>query len=74
MSIFWMALIGLGVLSVVVVYRLSVRPPRCPVCRIAADPVTEALLNSWPAVFELAYSCPHCGQLIRRHFVVDVTA
>lgn len=74
MSIFWVVLIGLGVLSTVIVLRLSVRPPRCPVCGIAADPVTEALLKSWPAVLEVVYSCPRCGQVIWRHVVSDVAA
>ena len=74
MSIFWVVLIGLGGLCGVIVYRLSLRPPRCRVCRIAADPVTEGLLNAWPALIEVAYSCPRCGQMIWRHVVGDVTA
>jgi len=74
MSIFWLGLIGLGVLCTVIVHTLSVRPPRCPSCRTAADPVSERLLNSYPAVIEAAYRCPHCGQVIRLHFVGDVSA
>ena len=72
MSIFWMGLIGLCVLNTAIVCMLSARSPRCPVCRIAADPVSEALLHSYPMVIEMAYRCPHCGQVIWRHFVGDV--
>jgi uncharacterized protein with PIN domain len=74
MSLLWMGLLALGVLSTVIVHRLSVRPPRCPSCRIAAVPVSERLLNSCPAVIEAAYRCPHCGRVIWLHLVGDVLA
>jgi predicted RNA-binding Zn-ribbon protein involved in translation (DUF1610 family) len=74
MSLLWMGLIALGVLSTVIVHRFSVRLPRCPSCRIAADPVSEGLLNSWPTVIGVAHRCPRCGHVIWRHFVGDVTA
>jgi len=74
MSIFWMGLIGLCVLYTAIVCRLSARPPRCPLCKIAAEPVSEALLHSYPMVLKMAYRCPHCGQVIWRLFVGDVAA
>jgi len=74
MSIFWIGLIGLCALNTAIVCRLSTRSPRCPSCRVAADPVSEALLHSYPMVIEMAYCCPHCGQVTWRHFVSDESA
>jgi hypothetical protein len=63
MSILWLGLTGLCVLNMAIVCSVSARSPRCALCRIAAEPVSEALLHSYPMVIEMAYRCPHCGQV-----------
>ncbi len=72
MSIVWLSLTALAALLGGVVYVLSVRPPRCPVCRIAADLVSERTLNSWPAIIEAMYRCPRCKMALPRDLVGDV--
>jgi len=72
MSIFWVVFIGLGVVATVIVHRLSVRPPRCPSCRMAAHPTTERLLHSWPAMIEVEYRCLGCELEVCRRFIGDV--
>ncbi|HWT80304.1 MAG TPA: hypothetical protein VN648_16090 [Candidatus Methylomirabilis sp.] len=72
MSISWvMVLVGLGMVAMAIAYRLSVRPPRCPSCRMAAHPTIERLLHSWPAMIEVEYRCLGCEMEVCRRFIGD---
>jgi hypothetical protein len=51
---------------------LARRPPRCPACRTATEPLSTHHVEARIPVVELAYWCPRCAQVISRRFVTPV--
>ena len=52
-----------------VLSRLSLRPPRCPVCRITTEPLPARDVASVFPAFEVAHWCPRCAHVVSRRVV-----
>jgi len=65
----WLLIIlGAGLL----LFRFVHRPPKCPECRIPAEPVCVDRTEAGIPVLETAYWCPRCAQVISRRYVIPL--
>ncbi len=69
MAILVGGLLALFAFGMVMLDRLVSRPPRCPICRIPSEPVSDALSSRYPQIIRVAYLCPRCLQVVACRFI-----
>jgi uncharacterized protein with PIN domain len=72
-ELLWYGVVAAYVLGSALYFGLGHRAPRCRDCRTPALMLSRQIAGSTPPVFEVAYRCPNCHEVLWKHFVSVVS-